>query len=118
MIRAGMMSAPFKFGIGAFGRFLSANNHLEHLHKRDVPQQHWYLMILGVDPPRQGQGLGSAVILPVLDRADRENLPCYLETAKERNLPFYRKHGFEVVVEDDLPRGGPHFWTMLRQPAR
>jgi GNAT superfamily N-acetyltransferase len=118
MIRAGMMLAPFKFGVGSFRRFLSATNHLEHLHKRDVSPQHWYLMILGVDPPRQGQGLGGAVIQPILARADRENLPCYLETAKERNLPFYRKYGFEVAVEADFPHGGPHFWTMLRQPAR
>ena len=40
----------------------------------------------------------------------------YLETMKTRNVPFYRKHGFEVVVEDDLPGGGLHFWTMRREP--
>jgi hypothetical protein len=38
-----------------------------------------------------------------------------LETEKEKNVAFYERHGFEVVVEDDLPRGGPHFWTMKRQ---
>jgi len=52
----------------------------------------------------------------VLARADAEGLLCYVETEKERNLPFYRRHGFEVVVEDDMPNGGPHFWTMRREP--
>ena len=47
--------------------------------------------------------------------ADR-GLPCYLETEKERNVPFYKRHGFDVVVEVDLPKGGPHIWTMKREP--
>ena len=58
-------------------------------------------------------GLGTA---PVLAKADAAGLPCYLETMKTRNVPFYRKHGFEVIVEDDLPGGGFHFWTMRRDP--
>jgi ribosomal protein S18 acetylase RimI-like enzyme len=86
------------------------------LHKRDVPLRHWYLPTLGVDPPRQGQGVGSALIQPVLSRADAEGLLCYLETETAGNVAFYERHGFEVVVEDDLPRGGPHFWTMKREP--
>lgn len=49
--------------------------------------------------------------------ADADGLPCYLETMKERNVVFYEKHGFQVVVGDDLPKGGPHFWTMKR-PAK
>ena len=117
MLRAGMIFAPLKFGLAAFGRFMSAMNYLEELHKRDVPPRHWYLMILGVDPPRQGHGVGSTLIQPVLAHADAERLPCYLETAKESNVPFYQKHGFGVVVEGDLPKGGPHFWTMKREPV-
>ena len=117
MARNGLLLAPLKFGFGGFNRFLSAVNHLEHLHDRDAPERHWYLMILGVDPPRQGHGVGGALIQPILARADAEGLPCYLETMKTRNVPFSQKHGFEVIVEDDLPKGGPHFWTMKR-PAR
>ena len=116
MARAGMIWAPFKLGMGAMSRFMTVNNVVEELHKRDVPAQHWYLMVLGVDPPRQGQGVGGALIQPVLARADAQGLPCYLETMKERNVTFYRKHGFHVLVEDDIPKGGPHFWTMLRDP--
>jgi GNAT superfamily N-acetyltransferase len=115
MARAGMLFAPLRLGFGAFGRFMSAMNHAEELHKRDMSRDHWYLFILGVDPPRQGQGVGGQLIAPVLARADADGTPCYLETAKDKNVPFYQKHGFEVIVEEDLPKGGPRFWTMKRE---
>jgi ribosomal protein S18 acetylase RimI-like enzyme len=116
MILRGMMLVPLKFGRAAFGRLLSSANYAEQLHRRDVPPRHWYLQVLGIEPPRQGQGIGGALIQPVLARADAEGLPCYVETERERNVRFYRRHGFEVVVEDDMPKGGPHFWTMRREP--
>ncbi len=116
MARAGMLLVPFKLGLGAFRRFLKVNDYIEELHKRDMPEDHWYLMILGVDTEKQGQGVGSSLVAPMLARAEAEGLPCYLETMKEINVAFYEKHGFQVVVEDDLPGGGPHFWTMKRLP--
>ena len=115
LLRSGFMLAPLKFGLTSLPRFLNVTEHLEKLHKQQDPR-HWYLFILGVDPPRQGQGVGGTLLAPTLERADRERLPCYLETMKERNVAFYRKHGFEVVVEDDLPNGAPRFWTMRREP--
>jgi len=116
MMLAGLMLVPLKFGRPAFGRLMSSLSYYERLHKRDVPPRHWYLATLGVAPSCQGQGIGSALVRPVLERADAEGLFCYLETEKERNLLFYRRHGFEVAAEDDLPDGGPHFWTMTRKP--
>jgi ribosomal protein S18 acetylase RimI-like enzyme len=83
----------------------------EHPH-----QPHWYLASLGTAPERQGQGIGSALLEPVLAHCDAEGLPCYLESSKERNVPFYGRHGFEVVKELALPRGGPRLWTMWREP--
>ena len=120
MLRVGfweMMSLPVKVGVGALPRLFSMMGQMEELHKKDVPKRHWYLMVLGVEPKRQGQGVGSALMQPGLEQADRDRLPCYLETAKEINLKFYKKHGFEVVRKVDLPRGGPPVWTMLRQPT-
>ena len=81
-------------------------------HPRDP---HWYLGVLGTDPPVQGRGLGSAVMAPVLERCDAEGVPAYLESSKERNVPFYRRHGFEVTEELRLP-GAPPLWLMWREP--
>ena len=116
MILAGFAIVPLRFGLGAYRRLMSSTDFVERLHDRDIPSPHWYLPTLGVDPPRQGQGVGSALLQPILARADADGLPCYLETEKEINVPFYNRHGFEVVVEEDVPKGGPHFWTMKREP--
>ena len=117
MIAAGFLPAPLTLGMGSFLRFMNAMNRFEHLHNEAMPGEHWYLMILGVDPPRQGQGIGSALLQPVLRKADEGGLPCYLETDKPEDVGFYQKHGFEVLIQENMPKGGPPFWTM-RRPER
>jgi len=114
--RAGMAEMPQRMGQEPFQRLMTMKSHMDELRRRDAPEPHWYLWVLGVDPPRQGQGVGSALLQPVLARADGEGLPCYLETDKPVNVSFYRRHGFAVLVEDDLPGGGMHYWTMKRPP--
>jgi len=76
---------------------------------------HYYLAVLGTRPDRQGTGLGSSVLQPVLERCNHDGLGAYLESSKERNIPFYRRHGFEVTGEIRLP-GGPLVWPMWRDP--
>jgi GNAT superfamily N-acetyltransferase len=88
---------------------------LAAIDSRHPPQPHFYLGVLGTDPPAQGRGLGSAVVEPVLRRCDAEGIPAYLESSKERNVPFYRRHGFEVTEELRLP-GAPALWLMWREP--
>jgi ribosomal protein S18 acetylase RimI-like enzyme len=79
-------------------------------------EPHWYLATLGTAVEMQGRGVGSALLRPVLSHCDAAGLPCYLESSKERNVPFYRRHGFEVVHELKLPDDGPPIWTMWREP--
>lgn len=83
---------------------------------RHPSERHLYLAVLGVDPARQGQGVGSQLIRPGLDLCDRDRLPAYLETGKEANLAFYGRHGFQVVDRIDLPKGPP-VWFLWRKPA-
>ncbi len=79
-------------------------------------EPHWYLASLGTAADVQGKGVGSALMDVVTQHCDREGLPAYLESSKERNVPFYRRHGFEVVKEVVLPSRGPSLWTMWREP--
>ena len=88
-------------------------NLVEAMHPHEP---HWYLASLGTAVGRQGTGVGSALMRPVLEHCDAEGMPCYLESSKERNVPFYRRHGFEVVQEAPLPGDGPPIWTMWREP--
>lgn len=100
--------------LGGVLRTLQVVRLLERLH---IQERHWYVEVLGVHPSHQGQGLGRALLEPALARADRDGLPAYLETSNERNLPFYRRFGFEVREVVETPGGGPPIWTMLRPPV-
>ncbi len=86
---------------------------LDHLRPEEP---HWYLATLGTDPPRQGHGFGSALMRPVLERCDEDGTPAYLESSKERNVPFYARHGFEVTKVLRLRGGAPPLWLMWREP--
>ncbi len=81
---------------------LSSRSRSRLTHECALPGSHWYLPQLGVHRQHQGRGVGSAVLQPILMRADVEGLPCYLETEKLRNLPFYRRHGFDYGIGDTL----------------
>jgi ribosomal protein S18 acetylase RimI-like enzyme len=85
---------------------------LTHALHPDEP--HYYLATLGTDPSCQGQGIGSALIQPILARCDKESTPAYLESSKRENIPFYNKHGFEVMDEVEIPNG-PKLWPMIRR---
>ncbi len=78
-------------------------------------ERHWYLQMLGTEPQWQGRGAGAEVMAPVLERCDDEGERAYLESSKERNIPFYVRHGFEVTAEVRVPRG-PVVWAMWRDP--
>lgn len=73
----------------------------------------WYLHIAGCDPAHQGKGWGRRALVAGLERA-AGRLPCYLETATERNLGFYASVGFAVTGEWRVGTQGPRFWSMLR----
>ena len=116
MLRTRLLTEPLKFGWAGFCRFTDMVAYTEKIHKRAVPGPDWYLWGLGVEPSEQGKGIGGALMRPILARADRDGLPCYLETQNQRNLPFYERHGFEVVSDGEVPKRGLRVWAMVRNP--
>ena len=85
--------------------------------KRVHPEEpHWYLAVIGSDPPVRGKGFGQVVMRSRLDRVDAEHAPAYLESSKFQNLAYYQRFGFEVTDEVVLPDGGPTMWPMWRRP--
>ena len=106
--------------LGVFGRHLPlafrANLQLERAHPK---REHWYLDFLGVEPRRQGRGLGGALLSPVLERCDREGAPAYLGASTERNRLLYERNGFALTEVIAMPgRGGPPIRKMWREPPQ
>ena len=108
--------APILPALGLrLARVLRALSSIEHRHPETPP--HFYLPTLGTDPARQGEGIGSALMAPVLAMCDAEGMGAYLESSKERNIAFYARHGFRVTEEMRMPKGPP-LWLMWREPGR
>jgi GNAT superfamily N-acetyltransferase len=89
---------------------------LSEVNRQHPEQPHWYLGVLGTDPPRQGRGIGSALMAPVLERCDRDGVPAYLESSKESNIAFYARHGF-AVTQELRALGAPPLYAMWREPS-
>ena len=114
MIRTGMLKAPFFMGRQAFRKMLEVTREWEALQARE-PKRHWYLAAIGVEPKHQGKGIGGRLLSPVLEEADKEKVPCYLETMTRKDIAFYEKHGFRVAAEGRIDGEIP-YWTMRRNP--
>jgi ribosomal protein S18 acetylase RimI-like enzyme len=113
----GLGRAVARFDPQARRDFLAALAYMDEIHRRGVPGPHWYLWALGVEPNCQGRGIGSRLILPVLTRADQDEVPCYLETESERNVAFYERRGSKVVSDGYPPGLQIRMWTMWRDPS-
>jgi GNAT superfamily N-acetyltransferase len=113
----GFDELPAMFGQEAFSRYQPVRNCLSAIHEREMKEPHWYLPILGVEPSRQGVGIGSALLQPIIGRAAAERLPCYLDTLQPRNVAFYHKHGFKVLVEGVEWVSRLPYWCFRRTPA-
>jgi len=97
-------------------RMLGMVEHMDKVHKQTMDRPHWYLWMIGVKPGSQGQGLGSSLLRPVLNQADAESTPCYLETETESNVAFYEKRGFAIATTENVPGHDLKLWTMIREP--
>jgi ribosomal protein S18 acetylase RimI-like enzyme len=112
--QARLMVAVARISGAESSRVLRTLAVLDRVHP-DEP--HWFLPQIGVAPERQGRGLGSALLRPMLDHLDAIGMPAYLESTSARGRPLYERHGFEAYDVVTLP-GGADFTLMWREPGR
>ena len=89
---------------------------LEQMEEYQPDEPHWHLPLIGIDPPKQGNGYGSALLQYALDLIDRQEEIAYLENSNPLNTPLYERHGFEVlgtIQVDDAPP----MYPMIRYPT-
>ncbi|QXQ05873.1 GNAT family N-acetyltransferase [Sphingosinicellaceae bacterium] len=101
-------------GLGSVRRALAVDAAMKQ-HRPVAP--HLYLFAVGVAPGARGQGLGQALLAPVLAECDATGTDCYLENSNPRNTSFYAGQGF-VPGPTFIPAPGcPPLMPMWR-PAR
>jgi ribosomal protein S18 acetylase RimI-like enzyme len=91
------------------------NGIFEQMAEFHPDEPHWYLPLIAVDPARQNQGHGSALLREALARCDRDGLLAYLESSNPRNIPLYERHGFEVIGRIQVGNS-PVVTPMSRKP--
>jgi len=74
-----------------------------------------HLLIMGVLQELQGKGFGGKLLRAVIEKAETERKPIYLETQKEENVNLYEKYGFSVKKKIILPEPlNLPMWLMVR----
>ncbi len=115
---SGMHQLATIIGDGAYQRYREVVSREWQARERDITGPCWYLFLLGVEPSRQRRGLGGRLIRPVIERAEIEQFGCYLETENQRNVAFYLKQGFNMIVNgEEAGSSGVRFWTFRRTPG-
>jgi ribosomal protein S18 acetylase RimI-like enzyme len=77
---------------------------------------HAHLLLMGVHPDQQDNGLGSRLLAQRLDQLDAEDTPAYLESTSQASRALYARHGFrDHGPAIHLPQG-PTVWPMWRTP--
>jgi len=110
-----MLATPLRLG-SATAPFLAYGRTVETMRAQVMPGPHWYLAGIGVEPGMRRRGIGSALMRPGLEAADRAGLPVVLLTNNAENVPFYERNGFVIVRTGTTPKDGPQAWAMVRNP--
>ena len=70
-------------------RLESALQMFEEFNECHPKEDHWYLPFIGLDPSKQGQGIGSLILKESLKQADEQGKVAYLESSNPMNMSLY-----------------------------
>lgn len=85
--------------------------------RHPVAPAHHHLAYLGVRPDRQGQGIGSYLLIGHHAYLHVSRTPAYLEANDPRNRALYLRHGYSDMGTPILLPGGIPIWPMWRPPT-
>jgi GNAT superfamily N-acetyltransferase len=111
---AGEREVATGLGAEAYARFQVFRADMGETFGSYLPEPHWHLMWLCVEPGHHGQGIGSTLVRQLTPQADREAVACDLFTFVPRTVPLYEHLGFGVVLDTTLPQTGLHVRGMVR----
>lgn len=101
-------------GIEGIGKALRREQYIKQFRPKD--EEFIYIWFIGLKKEEQNKGVGSAMLQEIIDRSNQEQIPIYLETSSEKNLNFYKKHGFEVYHISPEEMFGFELYFLKRLP--
>lgn len=105
-----------KMGLRIAYRSMMFTEFASKLHHEVITSPHIYLFQIGVKKRHRGKGYASKLMRPMMERADGEGQPIFLETHDESNIPIYQRYQFETRRHDKIPGSDVNHWTMIRTP--
>lgn len=117
LIKNGLLKVPFKFGPSAFWRIVNSIGVAEKIKAKHITDdKFWQLFYIGVHPEHQNEGIGTLLMKPILDEADKTKSPIFLENFTEANTRFYLRNGFDLLALTNLAPG-IEMRNMYRKPG-
>ncbi len=116
LIAVGAGRAPKILGPEQFDTLLRIGAYIDAHHEPQLPDRYWMCEMIGVDPAAQSGGIGSALPEAAHERSNRDGNPCALWTTQPRAVPFYLRHGYDLICEGTEPQSGVSFWGFIRTP--
>ncbi len=111
----GGISYFFKLGSKAVKKQNQFYKYIYSKHKKLMTSFHWYLSIIGINPINQGKGYSNILFNSMFNQIDKQNLPCFLDTNNEKNLPIYNRFGFKIIEKYEIPDSNLINWAMIRE---
>ena len=117
-ILSGFLPAVIVLGWQDFNRSQEGEAFIGNMHEKIMLERpHYYLWALAVDPNQKQKGIGTALLEPLLAKADAGKKPVYLETHDEKNVAYYKRFGFDLASTCRMPKFDLPVWGMVREPA-
>ncbi|TFF95867.1 MAG: N-acetyltransferase [Promethearchaeota archaeon] len=116
MIKHGALKILFKLGTKFVDGMEQYADFLEKLANEAVERPYYHLMWLAVEPELQKTGIGTQLMHAILDKCNKDNLRCYLDTQEKENVEYYKRFGFKVVNKGKFPHIDVMCWGMLWEP--
>jgi GNAT superfamily N-acetyltransferase len=79
-----------------------------------IKGRHYRIKIIAIDKELRGSGAFRRLITPVLEYADRENIPVVLETLNPVNVGLYEHFGFTLIKTISHPAVHAEQYCMIR----
>lgn len=111
----GGLDVVLGLGLDGVKRSFAFEKNTVEVRKRFSDENTWYLMTFAVEAGKTHQGLGSAILRPVLEWIDKNRYSLYLETHKAVNIEIYEHYGFQTVDTCMVPGSQIKQYGMIRK---